>query len=42
MNSGVGFDNDRYLQEQKTAILDRVERFNNKLYLEFGRKLLYD
>jgi len=32
----MGFDNDRYLKEQKAAIWDRVERFNNKLYLEFG------
>lgn len=42
MNAGVGFDKDRYLKEQKAAILERVERFNNKLYLEFGGKLLYD
>jgi uncharacterized protein (UPF0371 family) len=38
----VGFDNERYLQEQTSAILDRVNRFNNKLYLEFGGKLLFD
>ncbi len=38
----VGFDSDRYLEEQTAAILERVERFNNKLYLEFGGKLLYD
>ena len=38
----VGFDNDRYLQEQTAAILERVERFGNKLYLEFGGKLLFD
>src|SRR5512139_1659972 len=42
MNGGMGFDNDRYLQEQKASILERVDRFNNKLYLEFGGKLLYD
>src|SRR5512136_2014566 len=42
MNCGIGFDNDRYLKEQKSAIWDRVERFNNKLCLEFGGKLLYD
>ena len=42
MNCRKGFDNDRYLHEQAAAILDRVERFNNKLYLEFGGKLLYD
>ncbi len=38
----VGFDNERYLREQTAAILERVSRFNNKLYLEFGGKLLYD
>jgi len=42
MNCRKGFDNDRYLKEQASAILDRVERFDNKLYLEFGGKLLYD
>ena len=36
------FDNDRYLREQTTAILERVSRFGNKLYLEFGGKLLFD
>ncbi len=38
----TGFDNDKYLREQTDAILQRVERFNNKLYLEFGGKLLFD
>jgi len=38
----TGFDNERYLTEQTASILERVERFNNKLYLEFGGKLLYD
>lgn len=38
----VGFDNDRYLREQSAAILERVARFGNKLYLEFGGKLLFD
>lgn len=38
----TGFDNDRYLREQTASILERVDRFNNKLYLEFGGKLLYD
>jgi len=42
MNAGIGFDNERYLREQKAAIWERVERFNNKLYLEFGGKLLFD
>ena len=38
----TGFDNERYIEEQTTAILNRVKRFDNKLYLEFGGKLLYD
>ncbi|HOX09192.1 MAG TPA: DUF1846 domain-containing protein [Candidatus Omnitrophota bacterium] len=37
-----GFDNEKYLREQSDAILERVGRFGNKLYLEFGGKLLYD
>src|SRR5512136_2852868 len=37
-----GFDNEKYIREQTTEILDRVRRFDNKLYLEFGGKLLYD
>jgi len=42
MATRQGFDNERYLQEQTAAILDRVNQFNNKLYLEFGGKLLFD
>jgi len=38
----TGFDNAHYLAEQTAAILERVQRFNNKLYLEFGGKLLFD
>jgi len=38
----VGFDNEKYLRDQTEAILTRVERFDNKLYLEFGGKLLFD
>jgi uncharacterized protein (UPF0371 family) len=38
----IGFDNEGYLKEQTTAILERVKRFNNKLYLEFGGKVLFD
>ncbi len=36
------FDNDRYLAEQTAAILERVEQAGEKLYLEFGGKLLFD
>jgi len=42
MQDAVGFDSGKYLQEQTEAILDRVSRFGNKLYLEFGGKLLFD
>jgi len=38
----IGFDNEKYLQEQTSAILKRVSQFNDKLYLEFGGKILYD
>ncbi|MFH1440963.1 MAG: DUF1846 domain-containing protein [Candidatus Omnitrophota bacterium] len=38
----IGFDNDRYLAEQTSAILERVKNFDNKLYLEFGGKLCFD
>ena len=38
----IGFDNEKYLKEQTAAILERVDKFNNKLYLEFGGKLLFD
>src|SRR5512137_747463 len=37
-----GFDNEQYIKEQTEEILQRVKRFDNKLYLEFGGKLLYD
>jgi uncharacterized protein (UPF0371 family) len=37
-----GFDNEQYIIEQTSAIHERVKLYNNKLYLEFGGKLLYD
>jgi uncharacterized protein (UPF0371 family) len=42
MQQKIGFDNEKYLKEQTSAILERIERFHNKLYLEFGGKLLFD
>ncbi len=42
MDRGIGFDSQRYLQEQTAAIAERVARYDNKLYLEFGGKLLGD
>jgi len=38
----IGFDNHKYLEEQTEAILQRVKKFDNKLYLEFGGKLCFD
>lgn len=36
------FDNEKYIKLQTSAILERVRRFGNKLYLEFGGKLFFD
>ena len=36
------FDNEKYLAEQTAAILERVEKFGDKLYLEFGGKIMFD
>ena len=38
----IGFDNEAYIKEQTTSILERVDHFNEKLYLEFGGKIMYD
>jgi uncharacterized protein (UPF0371 family) len=38
----IGFDNEKYLKEQKEAILQRMEASDGKLYLECGGKLLFD
>ncbi|MCX5695785.1 MAG: DUF1846 domain-containing protein [Candidatus Omnitrophica bacterium] len=40
--SKAGFDNEKYLKEQTQAIIERVKKFDNKLYLEFGGKLCFD
>ena len=37
-----GFDNSLYMEKQTEQILKRVEKFNDKLYLEFGGKLFDD
>ena len=39
---GVAFDNEKYLSIQKDAILERINSFNGKLYIEFGGKLFDD
>jgi uncharacterized protein (UPF0371 family) len=42
MTSVVGFDNDKYLDEQSRAIVERFDRIGGKLYLEFGGKIAFD
>lgn len=37
-----GFDNDLYIRLQGEKILERIQKFDNKLYLEFGGKLFDD
>ncbi len=38
----IGFDNDRYLKMQSEHIKERIAKFGDKLYLEFGGKLFDD
>ena len=38
----IGFDNEKYLKMQSEHIRDRINHFDNKLYLEFGGKLFDD
>ena len=40
--SAIAFDNDKYVKIQSAKIIERVNRFDNKLYLEFGGKLFDD
>ena len=37
-----GFDNKKYLEMQSAKILERIQMFGDKLYLEFGGKLFDD
>ncbi|MFH1439924.1 MAG: DUF1846 domain-containing protein [Candidatus Woesearchaeota archaeon] len=37
-----GFDTDKYVEEQTKYIKERVAKFDKKLYIEFGGKLLFD
>jgi uncharacterized protein (UPF0371 family) len=41
MTENIGFDNEKYLNEQSSFILERVKKYK-KLYLEFGGKLMFD
>jgi len=38
----IGFDNEKYLDMQSKHIQERINQFDNKLYLEFGGKLFDD
>ena len=38
----IGFDNALYIEKQKKHILERIDHFKGKLYLEFGGKLFDD
>ena len=38
----IGFDSDKYLKIQSEKIQERIQMFNNKLYLEFGGKIFDD
>ena len=38
----IGFDNEQYLKTQSEHIRERIAKFDNKLYLEFGGKLFDD
>lgn len=38
----IGFDNEKYLSMQSEHIKERINQFDNKLYLEFGGKLFDD
>ena len=38
----IGFNNEKYLTMQSQHIRERIEQFDDKLYLEFGGKLFDD
>ncbi len=38
----IGFDNDKYLKMQSEHIKERISKFGDKLYMEFGGKLYDD
>jgi uncharacterized protein (UPF0371 family) len=42
MSKPTGFDNQLYIAKQSGMILERAQHLNNKLYLEFGGKILFD
>ncbi len=38
----IAFDNEKYIELQSQHILERINQFDNKLYMEFGGKLFDD
>ena len=42
MKKKIVFNNEKYLKMQRESIMQRIEKFDNKLYLEFGGKLFDD
>ena len=38
----IGFDNELYVRKQMEHILEHMNKFDNKLYIEFGGKLFDD
>ena len=36
------FDSEKYLSMQRDKILERIQMFNGKLYMEFGGKMFQD
>jgi uncharacterized protein (UPF0371 family) len=42
LNPEIGFDNEAYIKEQTASILERVDQYQEKLYLEFGGKIMFD
>ncbi len=41
-NPEIGFDNEAYIKAQTASILERVDHYHEKLYIEFGGKIMYD
>ncbi|MDO9537580.1 MAG: DUF1846 domain-containing protein [Thermoplasmata archaeon] len=42
MEAGIGFDNEKYLSKQTEEIMKRVSQVDQRLYLEFGGKIIFD
>ena len=42
LNMKYGFDNEKYLKIQSEHIKERIAKFGDKLYMEFGGKLFDD